>query len=108
MHTVVNHPSVSLSSAPRVPEGAGSYSKSTNDRKSAFSSGAVDSQGDPYDPVYGERAVWRAVIVQALMDAACQSKKKESLQARQESLIWLRGNSIDFATVCYHAGFEPD
>jgi hypothetical protein len=69
---------------------------------------AEESHDEPYDPVQGERAVWRAVIVQALMDASCQSAKKESQQAREESLVWLRGRSPDFATVCYFAGFEPD
>lgn len=69
---------------------------------------ASASDDEPYDPVQGERAVWRAVIVQALMDASCQSAKKESQQAREESLVWLRGRSTDFATVCYFAGFEPE
>jgi hypothetical protein len=68
----------------------------------------TDTEQEPFDPVRGERAVWRAVIVQALMDASCQSKKKESQQAREESLVWLRGRSVDFATVCYYAGFEPE
>ncbi len=62
----------------------------------------------PYNPVVSQQALWRAVIVQALMDAACGSKKYEAIQARQEALIWLRGNSRDFATVCYYAGFEPE
>lgn len=72
------------------------------------STGIVEDEIDHYIVVQGERAVWRAVIVQALMDAACQSKKQENIQARNESLIWLRGNSLDFATVCYNAGFEPE
>ena len=70
--------------------------------------GTVEPDHDPYDPVRGERAIWRAVILQALMDASCMSGKKESQQAQQESLVWLRGNSADFATVCYYAGFEPE
>lgn len=63
---------------------------------------------EPYDPVRGERGVWRAVILQALIDAACLSHKKESIQSREEALIWLRGTSQDFYTVCHYAGFEPE
>ncbi len=59
-------------------------------------------------PVAQEQSMWRAVIVQALMDAACGSKKYEAQQARNEALIWLRGTSQDFATVCYYAGYEPE
>ncbi len=62
----------------------------------------------PYNPSRNEQAMWRAVIVQALMDAACGSKKQEAQQARTEALIWLRGNSRDFVTVCLYAGFEPE
>jgi hypothetical protein len=63
---------------------------------------------EPYNHSIYEQAMWRAVIVQALMDASSNSAKKENLQAKQEALVWLRGNSADFATVCYYAGFEPD
>jgi hypothetical protein len=69
---------------------------------------AIEPDHEPYDPVRGERGVWRAVILQALMDAACMSHKKENIQAREEALIWLRGTSQDFYTVCHHAGFEPE
>lgn len=64
--------------------------------------------GESFNPVQQEQAMWRAVIVQALMDAACGSRKYEAQQARSEALIWLRGTSHDFATVCYYAGFEPE
>ncbi len=62
----------------------------------------------PSNPVAQEQALWRAVIVQALMDASCGSQKYEAIQARNEALIWLRGTSQDFSTVCYYAGFEPE
>lgn len=65
-------------------------------------------EAEPANPVQQEQAMWRAVIVQALMDAACGSQKYEAQQARNEALIWLRGTSQDFATVCYYAGYEPD
>jgi hypothetical protein len=33
--------------------------------------------GEPYNMVASEQAIWRAVIVQTLMDASSNSKKKE-------------------------------
>lgn len=71
-------------------------------------SATEDSGSDPDITVRGERALWRAVIAQALMDAACGSKKPELVQCKQEALVWLRGTSRDFATVAHHAGFEPE
>ena len=75
--------------------------------KGGQTSGAI-IDGEPYNAVGQEQAMWRAVVVQALMDAACGSQKYEAAQARNEALIWLRGTSQDFATVCYYAGFEPE
>ena len=63
---------------------------------------------EPHNYSGSEQGVWRAVIVQALMDASSNSAKKENLQAKEEALVWLRGNSVDFASVCYFAGFEPE
>lgn len=56
----------------------------------------------------GERALWRAVITQALMDAASNSRKAEARYHKHEALHWLSGRSEDFATVCQNAGLEPD
>ena len=61
-----------------------------------------------HNPVAAEQSMWRAVIVQALMDAASLSKKAEMQQYKREALVWLRGNSLDFMATCYHAGFEPE
>ncbi len=61
-----------------------------------------------YDYAAGEQAVWRSVIMQALIDAASNSKKKENMQWKEEALIWLRGTSADFYTVCQNAGYEPE
>ena len=64
--------------------------------------------GEPYNSVATEQAAWRAVIVQALMDASSNSKKKENIQWKEEALVWLRGNTKDFIIVCHYAGFEPE
>ena len=59
------------------------------------------------NPVAGEEALWRAVITQALMDAASQSKKPEQQMAREQARRWLTKSCDDFNTVCDYAGMEP-
>ncbi len=66
------------------------------------------SLAEPHNPVESEEGIWRSVIVQALMDASSNSRKKENLQWKEEALIWLRGTSRDFLIVCQYAGFEPE
>ena len=58
-------------------------------------------------PVRGERALWRAVIMQMLTDAACQSKKYEAELQRGKARQWLLGMSRDFQTVCDYADYDP-
>ena len=55
-----------------------------------------------------EQSLWRAVITQALMDAASKSAKSEAKRARLEALEWLLSASPDFEDVCEHAGFNPN
>jgi hypothetical protein len=54
-----------------------------------------------------EPGLWRAVITQALMDAASQSKKPEAKRSRRDALNWLLSNTRDFEAVCDNAGFDP-
>jgi hypothetical protein len=54
-----------------------------------------------------EPGLWRAVITQALMDAASLSQKPDARKHRQEAIEWLMHNNHDFITVCDNAGFEP-
>ena len=65
------------------------------------------SDAAPCPSTGGEQAVWKAVITQALMDAASNSHKSEAKKAKREALEWLQGDSDDFHTVCEHAGLEP-
>jgi hypothetical protein len=55
-----------------------------------------------------EPGLWRAVITQALMDAASASHKPDIKRAKREALSWLLSYSSDFETVCDHAGLDPD
>jgi hypothetical protein len=60
------------------------------------------------NPVRGETALWRAVITQALMDAASNSKKMELQYEKSQALCWLKTYAEDFKTVCDFAGYSPD
>jgi hypothetical protein len=55
----------------------------------------------------GERALWRAVITQALIDAGSESKKPEMKFERAQAISWLSGLSPDFSATCLMAGFDP-
>ena len=83
-------------------------------RRKPRPSAAIDAaSGDallqePHNPTRREQALWRAVIMQMFTDAFSNSRKPEALQHKREALIWLRGNSRDFCTVCDYAGYDPD
>lgn len=55
-----------------------------------------------------EPGLWRAVITQALMDAASQSRKSEAKRLRSDALNWLLSDTDDFTAVCDNAGLDPD
>lgn len=55
-----------------------------------------------------EPGLWRAVITQALMDAASKSHKYTARRSKKAALQWLLGDSPDFESVCDNAGFDPD
>ncbi len=54
------------------------------------------------------RALWRAVITQALMDAASKSKKSSHKLHKRQALKWLRGRSDDFVHICTLAEMDPN
>jgi len=58
--------------------------------------------------IKGMRALWRAVITQALMDAASESKKPFCLVERMKARVWLRGKTDDFLEVCHLADMDPE
>ena len=55
-----------------------------------------------------EKSLWRAVITQALMDAASRSRKPEAVRHSQEAREWLLGITQDFEIVCQNADLDPD
>ena len=67
-----------------------------------------DSEPEKYNPVRGERALWAAVITQAMMDALSKSRNPEIQYHKHEAIRWLTGNSKDFQDVCLLADMDPD
>ncbi len=80
----------------------------TYDNNDAAGAASPYEEVNDYNPTAAEQALWRAVVVQALMDASSMSKKAEMQQYRREAQVWLRGNSENFLTVCHYAGFDPE
>jgi hypothetical protein len=54
----------------------------------------------------GEQSLWRAVITQALMDAASQSQKLEAQKHKRDALLWLSEQGEDFTQICDLAGMD--
>jgi hypothetical protein len=52
-------------------------------------------------------ALWRAVIMQALVDATTNYKKRDYKYIKAQARSWLAGNSDDFYEVCELANYEP-
>ena len=80
----------------------------TNEIMNGTQTNSPYEETSDYNPTATEQSMWRAVVVQALMDASSMSKKAEMQQYKREALVWLRGNSEDFFTVCYYAGLDPE
>ena len=62
---------------------------------------------DPSDTKKGEKAMWRGVITQALMDAGSNSKKPQMKYNRAQAIAWLSSMGEDFITVCSLADMDP-
>lgn len=54
-----------------------------------------------------EPSLWKAVITQALMDAASNSNKDDAGRAKRDAIEWLLSASPDFEYVCDNAGLDP-
>lgn len=55
-----------------------------------------------------EVALWRAVIMQQLVDAKSNSKQPYLKRRKKDALLWLKGNSQDFHDVCMMANYHPE
>ena len=54
-----------------------------------------------------EIALWKAVILQALVDLQSNSKKKIANTYRVKALMWFNLKNEEFLTVCNYAGLDP-
>jgi len=63
-------------------------------------------QDGPHNYSEREQAMWRAVIMQAMIDAGTSSHKLSHGYYKKKALKWLTGDSDDFTDVCERAGFE--
>lgn len=55
----------------------------------------------------GEIALWKAVILQAMVDLQSNSRKKIANTYRIKALMWFNLKNKDFLTVCNYAGLDP-
>ncbi len=53
------------------------------------------------------QSLWRAVILQAVIDACSRSKKKVNKIERKKAQSWLLDMSDDFISVCNMANYNP-
>jgi uncharacterized protein (UPF0147 family) len=58
--------------------------------------------------INGEKALWQAVVVQAVMDILSNAKCPKVRRAKKQALNWLKKSNEDFLMVCSFAGFDPD
>lgn len=56
----------------------------------------------------GEVSMWRAVILQAVLDAKSKSRRKKFVEAKEEALKWIFEENDGFREVCLLADFDPD
>ncbi len=55
-----------------------------------------------------EIALWRAVILQSILDRLTQSKRGSDILARKNAKNWMKIDNEDFLAVCEFAQLEPD
>ena len=55
-----------------------------------------------------ETALWRAVILQAILDRLTQSKRGEDIKARKDAKKWMNVNNNEFLVVCNLARLNPE
>ncbi len=55
-----------------------------------------------------EVSLWRAVILQSILDRLTQSKRGEDIMARKQAKNWMNLQNKDFLAVCGFAQLEAD
>jgi hypothetical protein len=67
-------------------------------------SGSENFQDDKF--FLSQRALWRAVILQAIIDILNESSRTENKIAKLEAKKWIFTNNEDFEYVCLMAGYK--
>ena len=57
--------------------------------------------------IFAERSLFRAVILQALLDAVSNSKRTENILQKKLAQIWFDIDNKDFLAVCELAELSP-
>lgn len=83
----------------------GDRDHASDDFDAGHEGGLDDDRG--FDPVQGERRLWRMVILQALQDATTHVNKRSARLQQRNAIYWLTMNREDFATVCDLAEMSP-
>lgn len=52
------------------------------------------------------QALWRAVILQAILDATSSAKRSENIVEKQKATNWIFDKNTDFDAVCFLAGYS--
>lgn len=69
----------------------------------ANSGGGDDGGNDNF----GEGALWKAVIMQAIVDAVSNNKDRKYKSIRLKAIAWLTSEDEDFERVCRWADLDP-
>ncbi len=56
---------------------------------------------------FDEKALWKAVLCQAIDDATSGSGQRKRLYAKRKAIKWLTEDNEDFRIVCHLAGYSP-
>ncbi len=54
------------------------------------------------------KTLWRAVIMQAIIDLKNNGSKNEDRKNKIKAFLWINPNKKDFKTVCERAELNPD
>jgi hypothetical protein len=87
---------------------SGNIQKTGVKRKDRIDRHAGGWAEEPYNAADGEQALWRAVIMQAMVDATTSTCKPELVYHKIEAIKWLTENGDDFVDVCERAAMDLD
>ncbi|QED23443.1 hypothetical protein [Candidatus Deianiraea vastatrix] len=86
-----------------------------NKKKDAKKYSVSTSDSPPSEPGFvddmlvtrSDVSLWRAVVMQAIVDCYTLSKRTENQNARLEAIKWISSGNRDFLKVCQYADLDP-